>query len=593
MLVDKAIRSDVPISARPAARGPRIMALAIIAGAVAIALHAAPAQQCAECHRQSIKAASAKAVVHAPFKDEAKCGTCHAPHDPGGKKAMREPEPQLCTSCHTGARYKLAHRTSLADRGLCTPCHSGHASQNPALMKFAEAELCARCHKGVNVSHKGYGVNTARCTICHPVHGETSSKRLRAVIHPVASDCSSCHRQAGAQDQFQRTKEPPELCFGCHPNVQEALRQPVVHPAVADAGCLACHAAHSSDENKLLNGPETKLCLECHPTIEEKLKAKKVHEPVRKGECHACHSPHAAAQKKLLARAGGKLCQGCHAQVVGWPGARSIHGPVRSGQCNLCHDAHGAGPKLLANDGAKPCAACHSPIHARMKKPGAVVHPPAADGCMGCHLPHVSEQARLLKTAPPALCVECHDASGVELVKKHGGYSIASSNCAGCHDPHVAGSAGLIRDEKHMPFTDGMCESCHVDAKEAKTPKLKDGGLALCADCHDQFAAMQKSPRAHDPVRQGECFACHSPHAASRPHLVKGEVAALCGECHDASDEEAAAKHRKVNADADCIACHRPHEPLPAVRRGSVKPQAPTKAIPAAEKKGAKRSRAR
>ncbi len=569
------------------------MALAFIAGAVALVLQAAPAQQCAECHRASIKAAAARQLVHAPFKDEAKCGTCHAPHDPGGKKAMREQEPQLCTGCHSDDRYKLAHRTSLSDRGLCTPCHSGHASDGPALMKFPEAELCARCHKGVNASHGGYGVNAARCTICHPVHGETSSKRLHALIHPVASDCSSCHKAAGSQEQFQRKKEPPELCFDCHADVKTALKQAVVHPAITEAGCLACHAPHTSDEKKLLADRETKLCLGCHPTLEDKLKAKKVHDPVAKGECHACHSPHASAQQKLLARPGAKLCEGCHAQVVGWPGATSLHAPVRSGQCNLCHDAHGGGPKLLANDGSKPCAGCHPSIHSRMKRPGAVVHPPAADDCQGCHLPHVSEQPRLLKAAVPALCVDCHHLSDANLVKKHGGYSVADANCVGCHDPHVGGAAGLLRDEKHLPFADAMCDSCHVAASGAAAkPTLKEGGLALCGDCHE-FAAMQNRPGAHDPVKRGQCFACHSPHAASRPHLVKANVATLCGECHDASDEEVAAKHRRVKADDACTSCHRPHEPMPPVARGSLKPIPASNASPGGAKKGGKGSRRR
>jgi predicted CXXCH cytochrome family protein len=203
-----------------------------------------------------------------------------------------------------------------------------------------------------------------------------------------------------------------------------------------------------------------------------------------------------------------------------------------------------------------------------MKAEGARVHG-ALEGsdCLECHRGHGSNEARLLRDGPPALCAGCHDLAAPEVAARHGGFDVAQADCLSCHVPHAA-KRGLLRAEGHMPFTDGTCDACHLAPKAPPAPAAqKPGGLARCADCHD-FAEVTGAKRPHAPVKRGECFACHAPHVADAPHLLRAAGTALCQRCHDLSASRVKARHGKLDlAAADCARCHAPHAPLP-VKQG-------------------------
>lgn len=185
-----------------------------------------------------------------------------------------------------------------------------------------------------------------------------------------------------------------------------------VHPALGD-GCDGCHLPTNG---KLQVKDQKKACYSCHDDFEKADRGEQrfLHEPVAKGECTSCHDPHFSALPKLQRDAKG--CVACHES---YPLRGSIHRPVRDGRCTACHDPHaGSAPKQLVRGGNALCIECHVDSHLHHRGIAAagtmtVLSPDVPrDGrslsCLACHLPHQSEQERLLQIHREGLCRKCH-----------------------------------------------------------------------------------------------------------------------------------------------------------------------------------------
>ncbi|HEY6072267.1 MAG TPA: cytochrome c3 family protein [Anaerolineales bacterium] len=185
-----------------------------------------------------------------------------------------------------------------------------------------------------------------------------------------------------------------------------------LHPALND-GCDGCHLLTNG---KLQVKDQKEACYACHSDFEKTAQGEKryLHEPVAGGECTACHAPHYSARPKLGKDAGG--CVACHEP---YPLRGSVHRPVRDGRCAACHDPHaGAAPKLLVRAGNDLCIGCHrdSHLHHRGFAAAGPMTVLSADvpmdgrslSCLACHLPHQSEQERLLPFRRDELCRKCH-----------------------------------------------------------------------------------------------------------------------------------------------------------------------------------------
>jgi len=200
------------------------------------------------------------------------------------------------------------------------------------------------------------------------------------------------------------------------------------------------------------------------------------------------------------------------------------------------------------------CLGCHEPLAKRLAAPGATVHAPVAESCGRCHDPHASGRRKLLATAVPALCAECHDLAAGAAAQAHAPYAAAPGRCTSCHDPHVSSARGLLGAVSHPPFADRECATCHL-APTTGRPAVKERIAATCAECHDDPKSS-----GHRPVREGRCVTCHTPHASSRPHLLVETGVALCEPCHDRRGQ----RWKKLHADAgaegsDCLDCHDAH----------------------------------
>ena len=244
--------------------------------------------------------------------------------------------------------------------------------------------------------------------------------------HYVGSEvCRTCH--ADVELNFYKNphyksiasgKEPPEKtgCEGCHGAGGNHV--------AARGGKATIGAFSSFTPQQTLN-----TCLSCHSKDISRAGIRNSPHTEADVVCSSCHSIHKPATPKfLLAKQQSQLCYTCHASQRAQFDMPSKH-RVNEGvvQCTDCHNPHGAaaalgsaagsarmgaGSAMLqpAFDNEEPCLKCH------VDKRGPFVFEHASvrvEGCSGCHVPHGSTNAKLLKRPVVfTLCLECHNGAG-------------------------------------------------------------------------------------------------------------------------------------------------------------------------------------
>ena len=250
---------------------------------------------------------------------------------------------------------------------------------NPA--DFVGAEVCATCHEA---EAKGLADNPHSKLALE--HGKTGAT------------CESCHGAGKAHvdgggdvskifDPAKATsKEVDATCLGCHagthPNFERSPH------AKANVGCTSCHSVHASaDKEQLLKASQPMLCFQCHTDVKP-----------------AFDMP--------------------------------FHHRVNEGlvQCSDCHDVHGTfGNNNLKStaDQNQICTKCHTETRGPFVFEHAAVK---AEGCLGCHTPHGSQNARLLNMPQiNTLCNQCHSPVAAGAVHGMSAGSSELTPCTSCH----------------------------------------------------------------------------------------------------------------------------------------------------------------
>lgn len=220
-------------------------------------------------------------------------------------------------------------------------------------------DMCATCHADVA---KKFASNThSKLALTHGGQGAT---------------CESCHGPGRAHVESGG-------------DVTKILQMTKASSKVVDETCLACHAG-------------------AHPDFE-----RSPHGKAGVG-CTSCHSVHQAeTEVGLLKVAQPKLCFTCHTDIK--PAfSQPFHHRVEEGllKCTDCHDTHGGAQEKNLRTTADQNAVC-TKCHTENAGPFAYEHPVVkAEGCVACHSPHGSPNARLLITSNiNTLCLQCHSAT--------------------------------------------------------------------------------------------------------------------------------------------------------------------------------------
>ncbi len=278
---------------------------------------------------------------------------------------------------------------------------------------------------------------------------------LGAIVLCVPAMAAPAHGAKTADTQTKQTTPAEfvgaDVCATCHEaqsknfasNPHSTLAQKHNGSAVTCEDCHGAGKAHvdgGGDKSKIFNPKDASAkdvdakCLGCHsgthPDYERSPHAK------ANVSCVSCHSIHdSKAPEHLLKASQPQLCFQCHTDVK--PSFdMPFHHRVNEGliQCNDCHDVHGTFlPNNLKStvDQNAICTKCHTDV----RGPFVYEHAPVkAEGCMACHTPHGSQNARLLNMPNiNVLCNQCHSPVAAGTVHGMGKGSAELAPCTSCH----------------------------------------------------------------------------------------------------------------------------------------------------------------
>ncbi|MGZ6248750.1 MAG: DmsE family decaheme c-type cytochrome [Syntrophales bacterium] len=281
-------------------------------------------------------------------------------------------------------------------------------------------------------------------------------------------------RDAGSDDIYVGA----ETCKGCHKDRYESYlksnhAKKVIPGSPANKNaCETCHGpgmAHVQKGGGRGTGmfsfvrqtdadQKSSRCLSCHQDFRAISFWNMSRHKVNGISCDKCHSIHSGTGKNLRAKEPA-LCITCHLSIRAQLNKQSHH-PLKEGlmKCTQCHDQHGAfGSKMIKADTVNElCYKCH----AEKRGPFMWEHPPVAENCLTCHVPHGSNHAKLLTSRPPLLCQKCHDAAqhpgniytNFETFKgtaASGKNRMFARGCLNCHS-NIHGSMGPSTRGKHF-----------------------------------------------------------------------------------------------------------------------------------------------
>jgi len=296
-------------------------------------------------------------------------------------------------------------------------------------------------------------------------------------------------------------------------------------------------------------------CLKCHA----KLANEKVKHAALDMGCPTCHTSIIAntgkdAKKKPHKNSGTvpkglsadqpDLCYGCHDKATF--SKKTVHAAVSMG-CTGCHNPHSSkNAKLLKSEPPELCYGCHEKGLFNQK----TIHAALGMGCLTCHTPHSGDKAKLLLNDPPDLCYGCHDKTPFAKKVVHPALDMG---CPSCHNPHSSKNAKLLKSEQPVlcyechdkgMFTkkvvhaaiDMGCTGCHTPHSGENAKLLISAPPELCFSCHDKAEFSKKN--IHPPVLSGLCLKCHGPHSSDSMALLNKPPVDLCLECHGAVEKK-------------------------------------------------------
>ena len=283
--------------------------------------------------------------------------------------------------------------------------------------------------------------------LCVPLLASAAPGEKPAAAQSAAPAQPSAQAQPSAPPDFVGA----ETCASCHDEVASGFANNPHSKLALEHGnngvtCESCHGAGSAhvaaggDATKIFNPAKASAkevdskCLDCHAGAHPNF----LRSPHTKAgvSCVSCHSVHASqAPEHLLKASQPALCFQCHTDVK--PAFdMPFHHRVNEGlvKCSDCHDVHGTfennNLRTTADQNAI-CTKCHTETRGPFVYEHAAVK---AEGCLGCHTPHGSQNARLLNMPSiNTLCNQCHSPVSAGTVHSMSAGSAELTPCISCH----------------------------------------------------------------------------------------------------------------------------------------------------------------
>jgi len=300
---------------------------------------------------------AAKAIVQdeaAGFLGMDTCQSCHKAEYQQFSKTQHASlsvgrnTPMNCETCHgPGKRHVDGMQAAQGDDAKILAATKlifsfrGNPKQN--------SDRCQQCHQSnreqsqfVHSPHSTHGVS---CNTCHATHLVSEAPR-RAGPSTVAAAFFTLPKLPEEKRWLSSSllkKSQPELCYGCHGNIQAQFALPAHHRVPEGAmKCTDCHNTHGTSNRATLRKTGWETCVNCH--VEKRGPFVFEHSAVKVEGCTACHSPHGSVNKMLLSRREERfLCLQCHVNPTAVNVPHSKGGFQTRSDCTRCHSRiHGS-----------------------------------------------------------------------------------------------------------------------------------------------------------------------------------------------------------------------------------------------------------
>jgi DmsE family decaheme c-type cytochrome len=263
------------------------------------------------------------------------------------------------------------------------------------------------------------------------------------------------------------------------PGPKQAGATAALAPTGDYVGSETCATCHQEVSDKFATNPHTKMALmhgKSGITCENCHGAGRAHVEGG-GDVTKIFNPAKATAKQIDER-----CESCHAGTH--PDFdRSPH--AKAGlSCTSCHDIHNSkdSEQLLKASQPTLCFQCHTDVKPSFSMP---FHHRVNEGliqCSDCHDVHGTfGNSNLKSTADQnAICTKCHTETRGPFVYEHA--AVKGEGCLGCHTPHGSQNARLL----NMPSINTLCNQCHSPVAAGTVHGMNAGSaeLAPCTSCH-------------------------------------------------------------------------------------------------------------
>ncbi len=280
---------------------------------------------------------------------------------PIGAAPWKLPGLRACLLSMLGAGMLCATTLAVAAAEAGPQANAATAqAKEAAPSAFVGGDICATCHAEVSTKFAG-----------------NPHTKLAAQHGAAGVNCEGCHGPGGAHVEGggditkifnpakASAKDVDEKCLGCHAGTHpNFLRSPHAKGGVS---CIGCHDIHGGKEDALLIAPQPALCFTCHTDVKPSF-SMPFHHKVNEGlvQCVDCHDPHGTFGNNNLKSTADQnaICTKCHAEARG-PFVYE-HASVKAEGCLACHTPHGSQNARLLNmpNINTLCNQCHSPVAA-------------------------------------------------------------------------------------------------------------------------------------------------------------------------------------------------------------------------------------
>jgi len=297
--------------------------------------------------------------------------------------------------------------------------------------EFAGSETCALCH--TDIAKKFSSNPHSELALMHGGKGVT---------------CESCHGPGQAhvasggdptkilQLKKMSTKQIDATCLGCHASAHPNFLRS--DHGKAGVGCMSCHSIHGLVPAAIPTAPsptggsDAKKSQSMARFFSTMKPDASIRDPL---QWSAASVEMPGQNPDLLKAPQPQLCFSCHSDVK--PAfSQPFHHKVNEGlmKCTDCHDTHGTfGNSQLRStaDQNMICVKCHTETRGPFVFEHVAVK---SEGCLGCHSPHGSQNARLLNVPNiNQMCNQCHSPVAADAIHGMGAGSAEVQSCVSCH----------------------------------------------------------------------------------------------------------------------------------------------------------------